>query len=237
MENSTGESMSKIDKGFRVAICVPVRDTVDSHFAYDLSRLTGYCGVAMIPNVLSTLNVFFSEGTLIAPQRQDLVERALEANCTHILWLDADMRFPKDTLSRLLAHNKHAVGANYTARRYPHGPTAFASITEEEAPSVKRLYTRKDSKGLQQVPAMGLGVILTQIEVFTRMERPWFVVGYSPRDDGSQGEDIFFGLKMHRETDLQMYVDHDLSREVRHVGRLEYCVEHSEEFEEHLEEQ
>ncbi len=230
--------MTEIDKGFRVGVCIPVRDQVAALFSYDLSRMMGYCGVALIPNVLSALNVFFSEGTLIAPQRQDLVERAIKANCTHILWLDSDMRFPKDTLSQLLTRNKPAVGANYAARRYPHGPTAFASIAEGDNMSdVKRLYTRKESKGLQAVPAMGMGVLLTQTEIFKRMESPWFMVGHSTVDDGTIGEDIYFGLKMHRTTDLQMFVDHDLSRDVRHVARIELGVDHSVAFEEELEEQ
>ena len=44
---------------------------------------------------------------------------ALAVDATHILWLDSDMRFPADTLGRLLARNRDIVGANYCARRFP----------------------------------------------------------------------------------------------------------------------
>jgi hypothetical protein len=80
-----------------VAICVPVRDNVTAVFAYSLAMLQKKCG----ETGLST-SLHFNMGSEVAMQRQQLVTEALETNCTHIMWIDADMQFPVDTLNILL---------------------------------------------------------------------------------------------------------------------------------------
>ena len=210
---------------YSVAICVPVSTECKSLFAYDLARLVGYTS-ANGNDIITQLMLFFSEGTLIAPQRTELVDRALTAEATHILWLDSDMRFPKDALERLLARNRPIVGANYTARRMPHGPTAFATITTGVDTDFTRLYTTPDSVGLEQCAALGFGVALTQMKVFEEIPSPWFATPFVESDDGFMGEDIYFAVKA-RKAGFEVFCDHDLSKEVRHIGPMEYAIEHS----------
>jgi hypothetical protein len=68
--------------------------------------------------------------------------------------------------------------------------------------------------------------MLVQSEVFTKIGKPYFALGYSPADDNYVGEDFFF-CKKAREKGYQILIDQGLSKEVRHVGEMEYTHEHA----------
>lgn len=229
MVQQTGEQNVSDEAGpsvepFRVAVCIPAHDHVATGFALDLSRLVGYTVAAWVPKIISHLFTFVAEGTLIAPQRHGLVERALTAGATHILWLDADMRIPKDTLIRLLSHNKAIVGANYSSRRLPPRPTAYSHIGEGKGPHTN-LYTKPEDSGLTTAESIGLGVCLVHTEVYRSMPMPWFDIEWDEVGLGYAGEDIYFCEKA-RAADFEVFVDQDLSQIVRHVGKWEFEHQH-----------
>ena len=95
------------DKSARVAVCVPVRDYVTAAFSFSLAMLLKKCGEA---GLKTTLHMVM--GSEIASQRQQLALEALKTDCTHILWLDSDMRFPADILNNLLSHKRDIVACN-----------------------------------------------------------------------------------------------------------------------------
>ena len=104
----------------RIAICIPARGQMEVTTAFDLTMMSAY--MAGKKNI--DLNVYTSQGTLIFDQRNSLVRTAVEEKCDYILFIDADMRFPKTTLERLLAHKKDIIGVNATTRMMPPKPTA-----------------------------------------------------------------------------------------------------------------
>lgn len=163
------------------------------------------------------LRVLTDGGTLIQCVRTQLVRHSMEVGATHILWLDADMTFPPDTLLRLLEHNKPIVGANYTTRRPPFEPTAKSLETQAFS------YVDHLSTGLEAAYAIALGCALTDVAVFSALPEPWFDVaaGYD-RDDGTRqyamGEDYWFCLLAQAELDVHPWIDHDLSKLVGHIG-------------------
>lgn len=195
-----------------VAICVPSRETVVAGFAFDLARM-----IAKADCNISLLN---SAGTLIVNQRTDLAKEALKAGATHVLYLDDDMRFPADTLDRLLAHDRDIVAANYVTRKFPIQPVAFANDTDQT-----RVHTNPDSTGLEPVASVGMGVMLVKAEVFDKIGLPYFMIGFSPKSLEYTGEDIFFCRKA-RQAGCGVFIDHDLSKEVKHTGTLEFQHEH-----------
>ena len=204
-----------------VAICLPCRDQVNTGFAYDLSVLSAYWSAKHVPDG-GRLFMFTSMGTLIANQRQELVIQALKAEVSHVLFLDTDMRFPKDTLDRLMAHDKPIVAANYATRRMPIHSVAFKTDTNMEC-----VYTTPESTGLEPVAAVGMGVMLIKTDVFKKAELPWFHLGYSLKSHEFTGEDIFF-CRAARRNGHEVLIDHDLSKEVRHIGTFEFAHEHAE---------
>ena len=197
----------------KVAVCVPARDSVSAGFAFDLARV---CGAANTDLFLLT-----SMGTLIVNQRSDLAKLAIEGGATHILYLDSDMRFPRDTLDRLLAHNKPIVAANYVTRRFPIRTVAYANDTD-----LTTVDTLPESTGLEPVASVGMGVMLVSVEVFKSLQAPWFMIGYSQKTGEFSGEDIFFCRKA-RAAGFEVLIDHDLSKEVKHTGTLDYMHDHN----------
>jgi len=206
----------------KVAICLPCRDMVNTSFAYDLSRMMANWAAKNVP-LGHQLLIFTSQGTLIVNQRADLARNAIEAGADHILWLDTDMRFPKDTLDRLLAHNKPIVAANYATRRLPVDTVAFRLHDNGGWETVKT----GEKTGLEKVEAVGMGVMLTSTEVFKNMPKPWFSITYHPQSNEYSGEDIHFCYKAGK-LGHEVLIDHDLSKEVKHIGTFEFGHEHVE---------
>lgn len=200
-----------------VAVCIPSRDQVHATFAQCLALMAAQWSVAHVPNG-GRLLMRQSQGTLIANQRQDLVTGALRDGATHILFLDTDMRFPKDTLDRLLAHGKPIVACNYATRRAPVKTVAFANDHNWDC-----IYTEPDSTGLAPVAAVGMGVMLIDVEVFRRLALPYFAIGYSRQSDSFVGEDIYF-CRLARQAGYDVLIDHDLSKEVAHIGTHDYTL-------------
>ena len=206
----------------RVAICVPNRDMVHAGFAFDLANLVGHWTAKNGPEG-GSINILNNTGTLIADQRVDLAKAAVKAGADWTLWLDTDMRFPVDTLERLVSHNRPIVGCNYSMRTFPPEPTA----SNFHEGSWAKVYTKPDSTGLEQVDLIGFGVTLVKTEVFQKLQDPWFHLGYSSVNQKFIGEDTYFCIKAAGEK-VPVFIDHDLSKEIRHIGSFEFRNDHIE---------
>jgi hypothetical protein len=199
-----------------IGICIPARSFMEIGTAFDLANMSAYTA----KQTKHDLSLFTSSGTLIFDQRNNLVKAALEAKCTHILWVDADMRFPKDALIRLLKHNKDIVGVNATTRSEPVKPTA-KNINYEEDGSVSWLPVYSNTKkGIEKVDAIGCGVILIKNSAFKKLEKPYFYFEQLPNGK-LLGEDVYFCIKA-KDAGIDTYVDHDLSMEIGHIGNYTY---------------
>ena len=199
-----------------VAILVPARDTVMTSFAYDLARAMSFHTATTDDRVM----LYTSHGTLIASQRMELARQALEEKANYLLWLDSDMRFPKETIGHLILRDKPIVAANYATRRMPVKPVAMMDDDGE----IGRVYTAPDSEGLQPVDYIGMGVKMVKREVFEKLDAPWFAIPYSTIGNHYIGEDVFFCRKA-REAGYEVLIDHDLSHQVKHIGTFEYSHE------------
>ena len=200
----------------KVAICVPCRDTVMTGFAFDLAKLCAYEGVTRCAKGGSLL-IYQVPGTLIFNQRERLADEALKDGADAILWIDSDMRFPKDALQILLSRKLPIVGVNATTRRFPVLPTAL-DYDQETKDLVK--VTSKDKTGLEQVLGLGFGMVLIRKEVFQKVEKPWFWFEQTDKG-GTIGEDIYFCVKAF-DKGFKTVLDHDLSKHIRHIGTYEY---------------
>lgn len=206
---------------YRLAILLPCRDIVHTSFAYDLARLTAYWSAKHISKG-GALHLFTSQGTLIADQRQNLMLEALKVKADYVMWLDTDMRFPKDIVDRLHAHDKDVVACNYSTRRMPCKPVAFADSTCHNL-----VYTKSDSTGLEEVYAIGMGAMLERTSVYKKLGLPFFSIGYSVGARDFYGEDVFHCHSLSK-AGVKVYVDHDTSKEVKHIGNFEFSNEHAE---------
>lgn len=176
-------------------ICTPSREYVQATFAYDLAE--------MIRDE-KDLSFSIAQGSILPNLRTSLVVAALGGGTSHILFIDSDMRFPINLHRRLKQHGKDIVGVNAMMRGG--GQTAEFSGSLQD-------------HGLQEVDSIGMGIVLISTEVFKKMAQPWFAMPF----DGTKyiGEDRFFCHKA-KEAGFKIYVDHDLSKEIKHTGSTEY---------------
>lgn len=156
--------------------------------------------------------------SLLPEGRARLVARAYDYKATHILFCDTDMKFPPDTIVRLLNHNVAVVGANYPRKNIEARPTAYLDSPDYVGP----VWTGQNSEGLQEVSIIGLGCALIDMRVFDQLDLPFFAITPQPPENVKHmGEDVYFCKKLH-DIGIPVHIDHDLSKQVGHVGRFEY---------------
>lgn len=214
MENEAGDAVSAP----KVAVCCPTGDHVAALWAHDFARMMG-ATIRTRPDI--DLLHLMMPGSLIAKQREALVLEVLKEapDYTHILWLDTDMRFPPDTLLRMLRHQKRIVAGNYVERRAPYRPVAFPELKRANT----RLFSRPEDTGLEEVQAVGFGCVLIETTVFKVLPRPWFCVGWVKETQEHVGEDVFF-CETARRNGEQVWLDHELSQQIAHIGTMEFTM-------------
>ena len=202
-----------------IAVCTPARDMVHTMFTYDLVNMV--CFHTLNTNDAIALKI--SEGTLIANQRAELTLDAMREGCSHVLFIDSDMRFPQDMIGRLLKHDLDIVATNCARRRMPTGPTA--QIYKDNGDR-ELVWTMPESTGLQEVGSVGMGVMLIKSSVFKALSEPWYETPWRTDKRGYIGEDVFFCNKA-RSAGFKIWIDHDVSKEIGHVGTFEFKHDHT----------
>lgn len=130
--------------------------------------------------------------------RDQAVTLALQEGHSHLLFLDADMVWPTDVLTKMLRHHDRGiVGGLYFLKGQPWAPVAMKGKTRLEGSSVDQWY-RLDTypDDLLEVDILGMGCTLIPMEVFRAIgPRPWFEYGLD--DDGwpRVSEDVPFCVK------------------------------------------
>lgn len=212
----------------KIVIAYPCHDRVHAGFCNDLAHLVGsFIGQTMGPVVgcdeYPSLAVNNCSTSILPDGRRILVDFAKKQGGTHMLWLDTDMRIPKEAIHMLMRHGKKIVGANYPTRR---PPWRFTAQTLERT----MVETNDDSTGLLEVGHVGFGCLLTDLSVFEG-DGPWFNFDWErkPEDGGWRpvGEDVFF-CRTAREAGHQIYVDQDLSKAIGHIGEFTFTADQME---------
>lgn len=160
------------------------------------------------------MSILTAEGSVICQLRHNLVRNALNIGCTHLLFIDSDQTFPADTLHRLAAHRKPIVAANCTTRAEPVAPVAMGMDN-------KRVLSQ-GKQGLERVRQVGTGVMMVEANIFKRLKPPFFLNQWSEELNSYSGEDIYFCYKAKAELGVNVFVDHELSLEIGHIGQRIY---------------
>jgi len=180
------------------------------------------------------------DGDAIDEMRNIGVEKAREAGAKHILFLDADMTPPPETLERLLSHDKPIVSGLCRQRKSPHAMCVWRinddGWCEFEEPK---------GLGLHECGATGGACLLINMEVFDAIDEQlehlkgrYFldarqIPGLKPQEQIS--EDLFFcaaaravGYTVH--VDLDLRIGHLIMGEVIDSGAVnsdKHIPEHS----------
>jgi hypothetical protein len=194
----------------RLVIGGPTLATVPARFALDLAELYAHtmdCGPS------SAVWLRFVAATYVHVGREAVLDLAIrEFNATHVLWLDTDMTFPRNTMIRLASHDRPIVACNCVMR----DPRLLCTAERDG----QRIETRPDSTGLEAVDSIGLAVLLMRTDVVATLPRPWFQHGRT--DAGADiGEDRMFCRAL-RAAGHAIWIDHDLSKEIGHIGQYTF---------------
>ena len=191
----------------RLSIGGPTRDQVPAEFAVDLAHLYAKTRER---GPWREVSVGFVASTYIHVGREWFLEASIKQGADHVLWLDSDMTFPQETAILLYGHDLPIVGCNYVTRT---GGDLFTAQRVDGS----RVVTSPISAGLESVDAMGFGVVLMRTDIVNGLARPWFRHGLN-QQGGDIGEDIMF-CRAVRAAGHEIFIDHDLSKEVGHIGQ------------------
>lgn len=197
----------------KIAVCVASSGHCKTQFAMSLAALMAYFhSKPLAPEEPDQyIGQFLVESSGLAHNQHQLVLRAKEWKATHILWVEDDMMFPPDSLHQLYARRQRWVGANYPMRAGP--PFEFTALGMDK----KRVYTGPQSTGLERCLYTGYGVTLMDITIFDEIgPPPWFEMAWVG-DNHYATTDAYLAEKV-RKAGIPIYVDHDLSQKIGHVG-------------------
>jgi hypothetical protein len=162
-----------------------------------------------------------ADSSMLVRNRHDLVKSAMKAGATHILFLDSDMKFPRDLISRMILQDKVILAANATQRRLPIKPIAH----DFEG----KLIDSSQRTGLEAVRQVGCAVMMIKREFFENVPPPYFLMDWTPEAQSYSGEDIYF-CAVAQEAGYDIFVDHELSREIEHMGFYSFGYKDVESF-------
>jgi hypothetical protein len=150
------------------------------------------------------------QASILPNAREGFFRHALEGGFTHWLSLDDDMQFPADAFDRLLARNLPVVAANY-CRKIPGQAMAVSAGLDLQ------IMTSQGRSGVEEIGRMALGLALVDMRVVKHVPAPRFEIRWDDSVQMCCSDDVYFSDKL-RAHGVKIYVDHDLSQHVYHIG-------------------
>lgn len=166
-------------------------------------------------------------GYTIGENRNYCVVQAQKNGSDYLFFVDDDMTFPPDTLERLLSHGKYIVGVNSYSRCLPLSSTVGLMDKNGEymRPEKHTAWEMRIPNGLFEAYFVGAGVLLIDMVVFDKLEKPYYIFTTDENGQIVHGEDGYF-CKKARESGISVWCDGSIP--VGHLGEYEYKKE--EEF-------
>lgn len=197
----------------KVAICVPSRGLWCPEFGLSLAHLMAY-QATNYPEI--EIKLIARNSTLLSNNRLSLARAALEANATHVLWLDDDQTFPAHVLQELLAANVDLVGAAY--------PPRLGTQTLQWTRASDAVGLSGPRNNLAKAKYVGFGVLLMRTDVLRAVLPDCFGIKYVDQLECYMGEDNAF-FDCARAHGFSLYVDLMLSSQIGHIGT--FVCEHA----------
>lgn len=162
-----------------------------------------------------------TEGSLIYSARNLLARQAVEGGFDRILWLDSDMRPPRDLLTRLSADmdkGMEFVCGLYFSRVLPSKPVIYRQITaKNDGTYSTEIYDGYPKDSIFPIAAAGFGAVMMTTRLYTQ------TVNLSDESNPfmplqNLGEDLAFCWRM--PDSVTLYCDSRIK--VPHIGLIDY---------------
>lgn len=192
----------------KIIIAMAVQDTIKSKTALSL--------VCALREAQFDYDMIMSMGCDLIGSRTRLVNQAIARGGTHILFIDHDMMLNPvnvdgkliDPITKLLSHDKDAIGVPYSFRSLPPKSTSFPLKDE-------------DTTKLHKCLAVGTGFMLIKLSVFEKIAKPWFNFARNENAEMVYGEDAWL-CKNIVEAGMEVWCDPDIN--IGHLGEYEYAL-------------
>ncbi len=213
----------------RIAAVFCSHDRVCAGWSYDFAHLVAHFVATggFVPETGETFSLALNwcQTSILPEGRHRLVEDMYRKGVAKVLWIDTDMRFPKEGLHMLLRHQKPIIGCNYVSRR---PPFRFTAATPDE----RILETKPGQIGIEEAGHIGFGFCLTDLAVYgdptSSAQEPMFKFEWYWNEEQKRwtviGEDVSF-CREARARGYKVFVDHHLSSAIGHIGEFEYNAE------------
>jgi hypothetical protein len=160
------------------------------------------------------INCAFNIGSVITIARRNLTDIFMKSDFDYAWWIDSDMKFPIDAPIKLLKRGVPLVGANYRRRRFPN--PGFTGMMGQPG-NFQELVTDENSPPMQEVDVLPHGCVMVHRSVYEKVAQPHYLQEFVPELNLEIGEDIYFCRKA-KDAGFQVWCDHDLSKEIAHIG-------------------
>lgn len=173
-----------------------------------------------------TMNV---KGSILPKSRWLAVRDARKEEVDYLLFIDSDQTFPRKALHLMLSRNKDVLAANIATKQIPAQPTA--RMRDEKHPTGWRpVYTDwPQGPVLEKVDRIGCGMMLLSKKALDSIHPSHFDMKWIPEVDEIQGEDWSLCTALEK-SGIEIWIDHELSNSVGHVGFYTYTHDDVGEF-------
>jgi hypothetical protein len=219
-------------RDLKIIVGVPSHQHWAADFGVSLAIMMAYSSQVKLRIDARTQHILLNNvnGSILPAMRQQIVDYALEQKATHLLFLDSDMVFPRDTLLRLLGWSQLVVAANCATKVIPSATTARVE-PDKQPGGLPVLSLGKE--GLEKVWRVGTGIMLLDMRAFQKLKRPFFTVNWDEKADSYTGEDWSL-CQNFENVGIPIFIDHGLSSQIGHVGAFTYnhtCIVSKDEEE------
>lgn len=165
--------------------------------------------------------VVAERGYTVAENRNYCVIQAQKNGSDYLFFIDDDMTFLPTVLEELLAHGKEVVGVNSYSRCLPLASTV--GLMDEKGnykhPDRYPAFEMKIPAELFKAYFVGAGIMLIDMKVFDRVEKPYFEFVMGKDGQIVHGEDGSFCDKV-KKAGMDVWCDPEI--EVGHLGEMEF---------------
>ena len=198
----------------KILIGVPAMETVTTDFCQSLVSMRH-----------PEISYAFAKSSLIYDARNQIVLMALENNFDMVLWIDSDMKFPPDTLIRMMKHfedGKDYVSALAFTRKQPIRTVAYKEldvIKDEGTPQTYAKEVKEYGDEMMEIAGSGFGCVMTSVKMLKDVAEK-FGPPFYPRM--GFGEDLTF-CWLAKNAGYKMWLDPTIK--VGHMGFYEFNEE------------
>lgn len=201
----------------KILIAIPCMQTVLVDFVESL----------MVMDKPEQTDIHFWQGSLVHDARNMLTIKAVTDGYDYVMWMDSDMVFPTNTLTRLLQvaqeNNVGMVSGLYVKRTFPTLPVIYDKLApptvDDNGKPVKNIHEYVDYpvNSVFPIAGCGFGCVLTSVSLLKKVWEHNNIPAFTPLPWA--GEDIAFCIRTN-ETGERILCDSSVS--CGHLGTFCY---------------